>query len=167
MSLPPPPASTRRGGAASVSNCRWCWAANGRCPASTRRCSPRRTCGAGSRCRWSVVRIPDLNRRPAWLSADGLSSSAGDWQQWQRVGTRQFVRYPDQRMKTLDPRFTSLVLGNAAIEVIASGCRFNEGPVWFGDLRRGERGTLLQQRTRQARSERVLRIGNPPNFWGL
>jgi gluconolactonase len=45
------------------------------------------------------------------------------------------VRYPDQRMKTLDPRFTPLVLGNAAIEVIASGCRFNEGPVWFGDLR--------------------------------
>ena len=45
------------------------------------------------------------------------------------------MRYPDQRIKTLDPRFTSLVLGNAAVEVVASGCRFNEGPVWFGDLR--------------------------------
>ena len=39
------------------------------------------------------------------------------------------VRYPDARVKTLDPRFTPLVLGNAAVEVIASGCRFNEGPV--------------------------------------
>ena len=45
------------------------------------------------------------------------------------------VRYPDQRIRTLDPRFATLVLGNAAIEVIATGCRFNEGPVWFGDLR--------------------------------
>ena len=45
------------------------------------------------------------------------------------------VRYPDQRIKTLDPRFQPLVLGNAAVEQIATGCRFNEGPVWFGDLR--------------------------------
>ena len=47
----------------------------------------------------------------------------------------EIVRYPDQRIKTLDPRFSSLVLGNAAVERIATGCRFNEGPVWFGDLR--------------------------------
>src|SRR6516225_12002216 len=45
------------------------------------------------------------------------------------------MRYPDQRIKALDPRFQSLVLGNAALERIATGCRFNEGPVWFGDLR--------------------------------
>jgi gluconolactonase len=45
------------------------------------------------------------------------------------------VRYPDARIKTLDPRFQPLVLGNAAVEQIATGCRFNEGPVWFGDLR--------------------------------
>ena len=45
------------------------------------------------------------------------------------------VRYPDPNIKILDPRFSPLVLGNAAIETIATGCRFNEGPVWFGDLR--------------------------------
>jgi gluconolactonase len=45
------------------------------------------------------------------------------------------VRYPDPNIKILDPRFAPLVLGNAAIETIATGCRFNEGPVWFGDLR--------------------------------
>src|SRR6516225_6258916 len=45
------------------------------------------------------------------------------------------VRYPDPNIKILDPRFAPLVLGNAAVERIATGCRFNEGPVWFGDLR--------------------------------
>jgi len=47
----------------------------------------------------------------------------------------QIVRYPDPRIKILDPRFAPLVLGNAAVETIATGCRFTEGPVWFGDLR--------------------------------
>ena len=45
------------------------------------------------------------------------------------------VRYPDPGIRILDPRFASLVLGNAAIERIAAGCRFTEGPVWFGDGR--------------------------------
>jgi gluconolactonase len=45
------------------------------------------------------------------------------------------VRYPDPNIKVLDPRFAPLVLGNAAIETIATGCRFTEGPVWFGDGR--------------------------------
>src|SRR6266851_4094207 len=45
------------------------------------------------------------------------------------------IRYPDPNIKILDPRFASLVLGNAAIERIAGDCRFTEGPVWFGDLR--------------------------------
>jgi gluconolactonase len=45
------------------------------------------------------------------------------------------VRYPDPNIKILDPRFSALVLGNAAIERIAAECRFTEGPVWFGDLR--------------------------------
>jgi gluconolactonase len=45
------------------------------------------------------------------------------------------VRYPDSSVKVLDPRFQPLILGNAAVERIATGCRFNEGPVWFGDGR--------------------------------
>src|SRR5271169_4667056 len=47
----------------------------------------------------------------------------------------KIVRYPDPSIKILDPRFSALVLGNAAVERIATGCRFNEGPVWFGDGR--------------------------------
>src|SRR5437016_12665840 len=45
------------------------------------------------------------------------------------------IRYPEPDIKVLDERFRKYVLGNAAIERIATGCRFNEGPVWFGDGR--------------------------------
>jgi gluconolactonase len=45
------------------------------------------------------------------------------------------TRYPDPSLKVVDPRFQPLILGNAAVERIATGCRFNEGPVWFGDGR--------------------------------
>src|SRR5215469_1841680 len=66
--------------------------------------------------------------RRAFIICGGLAAMAASWDP-------EIVRYPDQRIKTLDPRFTSLVLGNAAVERIATGCRFNEGPVWFGDVR--------------------------------
>ena len=45
------------------------------------------------------------------------------------------IRYPDPDIIVLDPRFQALVLGNAAIERIATGFRFTEGPVWVGDGR--------------------------------
>jgi gluconolactonase len=45
------------------------------------------------------------------------------------------IRYPDPNIRVLDPRFAKYVLPMAAIERIAGGCRFTEGPVWFGDGR--------------------------------
>jgi gluconolactonase len=45
------------------------------------------------------------------------------------------IRYPDPNIKVLDPRFAKYVLPMAAIERIAVGCRFTEGPVLFGDGR--------------------------------
>ncbi len=45
------------------------------------------------------------------------------------------IRYPDADIKVLDERFRKYVLGNAGIERIATGMRFTEGPVWFGDGR--------------------------------
>jgi gluconolactonase len=45
------------------------------------------------------------------------------------------VRYPDPAVRVLDPRFEQYRLGNAAVERIATGCRWAEGPVWFGDHR--------------------------------
>src|SRR5947208_16780078 len=69
----------------------------------------------------------DIGRR-SFIISGGLASMAASW-------NLEVVRYPDQRIKTLDPRFTPLAVAISAIEVIAAGCRFNEGPVWFGDLR--------------------------------
>jgi gluconolactonase len=35
--------------------------------------------------------------------------------------------------ETTDPRFSRLVLPNAELEILATGCRWLEGPVWFAD----------------------------------
>lgn len=45
------------------------------------------------------------------------------------------VRYPDPAIETLDPRFNRYRLGSAAVERLWTGCRWAEGPVWFGDGR--------------------------------
>jgi gluconolactonase len=45
------------------------------------------------------------------------------------------IRYPDPDIVVLDPRFASLVLPMAAIERIATGFRFTEGPTYYGDGR--------------------------------
>lgn len=45
------------------------------------------------------------------------------------------VRYPDRSVITLDSRFDALKLPLAGVERLATGCRWNEGPVWFGDGR--------------------------------
>jgi gluconolactonase len=44
-------------------------------------------------------------------------------------------RYPDPYVQVLDPAFNKYRLGLASVEKIAGGCRWNEGPVWFGDAR--------------------------------
>jgi len=45
------------------------------------------------------------------------------------------VRYPDPAVISLDPRFDQYKLPLAGVERLATGCRWNEGPVWFGDAR--------------------------------
>jgi gluconolactonase len=45
------------------------------------------------------------------------------------------IRYPDPDIIVLDPRFQPMVLGHAAIERIATGFRFTEGPAYYGDGR--------------------------------
>ncbi len=48
------------------------------------------------------------------------------------LGNLPDTRYPDPRIEVLDRRFV-YKQGNAAIERIATGFRWAEGPVWFGD----------------------------------
>src|SRR6202043_2400454 len=42
---------------------------------------------------------------------------------------------PDPAGGVLDPSFAKYRLFNAAVEQLATGCRWSEGPVWFGDGR--------------------------------
>lgn len=53
--------------------------------------------------------------------------STDDW--------RPASRYPDPSVISLDPRFDAYRLPLAGVERLATGCRWCEGPVWFGDGR--------------------------------
>lgn len=43
--------------------------------------------------------------------------------------------YPDPAIEILDPSFARYRVTLAAVERLATGCRWSEGPVWFGDGR--------------------------------
>jgi gluconolactonase len=51
------------------------------------------------------------------------------------AGWREHPRYPDPLIHVLDPRFAGLLHFNSAVERLHTGCRWAEGPVWFGDGR--------------------------------
>ncbi len=63
-------------------------------------------------------------------AAATLASTAAAFGQW-----RQAEVYPDPSVVVLDPSFNKYRLGLASVERIASGTRWNEGPVYFGDAR--------------------------------
>jgi gluconolactonase len=72
--------------------------------------------------------------RRAFLAAGGAVSALAflprlraDWQPSQR--------YPDPAVKIVHESFAKYRLGLAKVEKIASGMRWSEGPVWFGDGR--------------------------------
>src|SRR5258708_38532877 len=78
----------------------------------------------GERTSASAVRIAALKR--------GEQNVSPDPSRWQSSAP---IRYPDPDIVVLDPRFRRLVVAMAAIERIASGFRFTEGPAWYGDGR--------------------------------
>ncbi len=51
------------------------------------------------------------------------------------AGWRAHPRYPDPAIETLDERFEGYRIFSAAVERLYPGCRWAEGPVWFGDGR--------------------------------
>ena len=56
-----------------------------------------------------------------------MADSAAEWQPSQR--------YPDPRVRIIDPGFARYRLNAAKVERLATGFRWCEGPVWFGDGR--------------------------------
>ncbi len=51
------------------------------------------------------------------------------------AGWREFPRYPDPAIEALDERFKKYMVFSAAVERLYTGCRWSEGPVYFGDGR--------------------------------
>lgn len=51
------------------------------------------------------------------------------------AGWRAFPRYPDAAIEALDRRFEKYWIMQSAVERLYTGCRWAEGPVWFGDGR--------------------------------
>jgi gluconolactonase len=51
------------------------------------------------------------------------------------AGWRPHPRYPDPAIEILDERFERYRIFSAAVERLYTGCRWAEGPVWFGDGR--------------------------------
>ena len=51
------------------------------------------------------------------------------------AGWRPHSRYPDPAIEILDERFAPYRIFSAAVERLYTGCRWAEGPVWFGDGR--------------------------------
>jgi gluconolactonase len=68
-----------------------------------------------------------LTGAAAMSSAVLASSAHGQW--------RPSQRYPDPAVESLDPAFNKYRIGTAAVERIAGGMRWCEGPIWFGDGR--------------------------------
>ncbi len=72
--------------------------------------------------------------RKEFLAASGtfaaLASIAQGEASWQPS-----QRYPDPLVRIIDPSFTKYRLNLAKVEQIATGMRWTEGPVWFGDGR--------------------------------
>jgi len=52
-----------------------------------------------------------------------------------RWGGLEAVRLPDPLVQVLDDRFLNYRVANAMVERLWTGCRWAEGPVWFGDWR--------------------------------
>jgi len=68
-----------------------------------------------------------LSTGAAFAALATVPRALAEWQPSQR--------YPDPLIKILDPGFSKYRIGIAKVEKIASGQRWAEGPVWFGDGR--------------------------------
>ena len=51
------------------------------------------------------------------------------------AGWREHPRYPDPAIEIIDPSFEKYRIFSAPVERLYTGCRWAEGPVWFGDGR--------------------------------
>src|SRR4051812_37575074 len=74
-----------------------------------------------------MTRRDFLNTSTAFGALAYLPQAFADWQ--------PSARYPDPAIKILDPSFAKYRIAQAKVERLATGMRWAEGPVWFGDGR--------------------------------
>jgi gluconolactonase len=77
--------------------------------------------------RMESTRRTFLTAAAASVAASLAPRAAEQWQESQR--------YPDPRIQIIDPSFAPYRINSAKVERLASGMRWAEGPVWFGDGR--------------------------------
>ncbi|KQM71079.1 SMP-30/gluconolactonase/LRE family protein [Xylophilus sp. Leaf220] len=75
----------------------------------------------------------DLSRRSVITGA--LAAGAAGLANAQAFDFKPNQRYPDPAVQVLDPSFAKYRLFSSSVEQIATGFRWVEGPVWFGDGR--------------------------------
>ncbi|MFM8574516.1 MAG: SMP-30/gluconolactonase/LRE family protein, partial [Limnohabitans sp.] len=68
-------------------------------------------------------------------------------------------RYPDPRIEVLHPSFAKYRIFSSTVEMLGSGMRWAEGPVWFGDGR-----YLLVS---DIPNNRILRYDEATGGWGV
>ena len=78
--------------------------------------------------------MPTRPSRRAFLAAAG-GASAGALVPAAAAAWEPSPRYPDPAIRILDPSFARYRLNLAKVERLATGFRWCEGPVWFGDGR--------------------------------
>ncbi|OLO05876.1 SMP-30/gluconolactonase/LRE family protein [Salinicola socius] len=76
-----------------------------------------------------------LSRRQILTAGAALSATAAFGIDQARADWSPSLRYPDPAIEILDPSFLDYRLFNASVERLATGFRWLEGPVWFGDGR--------------------------------
>src|SRR5438874_7938112 len=81
-----------------------------------------------------MLRGMDSSRRALLRTSAGFNAASlraplafAQWQESQR--------YPDPLIQIIDPSFAQYRINTAKVERLASGMRWSEGPVWFGDGR--------------------------------
>ncbi len=75
----------------------------------------------------AVSRRTFLSAGAASLAATAVPRALGQWQ--------ESSRYPDPLIRIIDPSFARYRINAARVERLATGMRWSEGPVWFGDGR--------------------------------
>jgi gluconolactonase len=69
------------------------------------------------------------------LAALGATATSVTFARTAPGGWEPNERYPDPAIQILDPSFAKYRIAQTTVERIAGGCRWNEGPVYFGDGR--------------------------------